>query len=241
MNEYLKTMMEFAGYGNPEGKYWFVGMEEALSIENPSDLKDYQQGIMCNTDEHNYSYYKKRFYKENSGSRYTAIYDIMGRIEMGSKGIIGELDSWLDSNQFRKGCDNFYTPLFPLGKARIRKPLPQISMDLFGLDTMSQYKEMVENHRFPFLRSVWAKNQDKVTICFGKGYWDYFKMAFGLESVKPESLEDGKILFFQEANTYLVPFFWYGNHGMGKHIEFLCKHIRKSSRVTSGQDCASDQ
>ena len=48
MNENLKVMVDFKGYGNPSGKYWFIGMEERLEINGDSEIGDYKRGIIFN-------------------------------------------------------------------------------------------------------------------------------------------------------------------------------------------------
>ncbi|MFC2126153.1 hypothetical protein ACFLU5_15225 [Bacteroidota bacterium] len=41
MNDRLKTIINFMGYGNPNGNYWFIGIEEKLSIDSEEKLKPY--------------------------------------------------------------------------------------------------------------------------------------------------------------------------------------------------------
>ena len=39
MNNNLQTMMDFMGYGNPKNSIWFIGIEEAGTVEEEK-IKD---------------------------------------------------------------------------------------------------------------------------------------------------------------------------------------------------------
>ncbi len=33
MDDYFKIMNDFRGFGNPDGKFWFIGIEEAMPLD----------------------------------------------------------------------------------------------------------------------------------------------------------------------------------------------------------------
>lgn len=227
MNSRLKTVMNFKGYGNPEGKYWFIGIEEALSIDNDEKLKPYKSGILYNEID-DYTKEKEKFKKEkeHKGKRYTSVYDIIGKVLMHVDGNTGDLTKFLDNNLFFRNGNNFYTNIFPLGKPKVKTKLPIEELEFFGIGDKDKYINAVEDERYKMLRKLWNDSNQEVTICFGKGHWNKFVELFNLKESKSIEVEKGKIAFYPDEKIYLVPFFV--NFLMsGTMIDKLSQDIKK--------------
>ena len=79
MNEQFQILNDFKGFGNPNGKIWFVGLEEAVDFET-----DYEQILKSYSKE--YLLAEKGSIQEDAkryGNSYTKIYDIMAKIMTG--------------------------------------------------------------------------------------------------------------------------------------------------------------
>ena len=228
MNKRLKTMMDFKGYGNPKGKYWFIGIEEALAIDTDEKLKPYESGI-SNNNKGDYTKYKNEFYeqlrKDGIRGKYTSTYDIVGKIIKSVEGIDEDLTEFLDKNLFTETGNNFYTNIFPLGKSKANDSLQKKSLDFMGLKDMKEYFEAVKNYRNKNLHKLWKESNSTVTICFGKRNWDDFENLLKKDKSQRLEVVKDKIYLHSDSNIYLVPFFV--NYAMnGNLIDMLSKDIR---------------
>ena len=230
MNDRLKTVMKFKGYGNPEGGYWFIGIEERLPIDNDDKLSPYKKGIMFN-EKGDYSKYKAEFYqqkrKEGKRGTYTAVYDIMGKILMDIQGLNGDPTNFLDEHLFEENGSNFYTFLYPLGKRLATATLSKATKDFMGLNNMDEYYEIVEENRFKFLYKLWDDSKPKCTICFGKGNWNNFDKLLKQDKSNRLEVVENRIYFYPESNVYLVPFFGNRRGSIRDLINLLSNDIKK--------------
>lgn len=228
MNEQLKIMMDFKGYGNPKGKYWFIGIEEALAIDNDEKLKPYISGVLHN-NKGDYTKYKEEFYEnlrnEGKSGRYTSTYDIVGKIIRSVEDIDEDLTEFLNKNLFTESGNNFYTNIFPLGKPNAKDSLQKRSLDFMGLQDMKEYFEIVRNYRYKNLYNFWNESNQAVTICFGKRNWDDFENLLNKDKSQRQEIIKDKIYLHSGSNIYLVPFFV--NYSMnGNLIDILTTDIR---------------
>jgi hypothetical protein len=225
MNENLRIFMNFKGWGNPRGCFWFIGIEEAQEFsekEIPRLLTLYRKWV-CASEPGDYDREKKEFLKTNPGKRFTSVYEIMGKIVKEVRGK-DNLDDFLNNELFTENGEIFQSNIYPLGKRSLRSELPEHYKKYFGLRTREEYFHIVETKRFEILRKYWAERKRKVTICFGKTIWDQFKALFRLGN-DYELVNDGMIIFYPNEKIYLTPFFM--NRWMSHaRIEILGTHIR---------------
>lgn len=221
--------MDFKGYGNPHGKYWFIGIEEALTIDSDEKLKPYESGISYNT-KGDYSKFKNEFYNElkEKGKRgtYTSTYDIAGKIIMNVEGNNEDLTKFLDKNILTENGNNFYTNIYPLGKPKANDKLQKKSLDYMGLSGMEEYRKIVKSDRFKSLSKLWTDSKPDVTICFGKGNWNEFENLLKLDSSKRKEIVKNRIYLHHKSTVYLVPFFSYRKNCIGDIIDELSHDIR---------------
>ncbi len=226
MNERLQTMMDFKGYGNPQGKYWFIGVEEALAIDSEKKLEPYKKGIDY-YETGGYTDARNQFKRENPKKRYTSVYDIIGKIILkAEKGDDNNLIEFLDNHLFQKDGNNFYTIIYPLGKKKLTDNLSQKTLDFMGLRDMKEYLNKVRKYRFNKVYEYWTTARPLITICFGIGNWIDFRKIFHLDESQKEVKAEGKIEYYPQERIYLVPYFI--NHQMsGKMIDSLSCDIKK--------------
>jgi len=74
MMEYFDILNNFKGFGDPEGKVWFIGIEEA-SAWSP----------VPETDSGKYKRYEQEYFWNGpeEGNEYTSVYDVMSKIMIG--------------------------------------------------------------------------------------------------------------------------------------------------------------
>lgn len=211
MNEYLQVMMNYKGYGNPAGKYWFVGIEEADDFgkwrcdDLGEKIKQYKDecGFLLNGD---LKKIKEEFMRKNPKRRFTSIYNIIAKIVLGIENRdLSEIKSFLDNQLFTRDGSTFQMNLFPLGKPA-EKNWPSEFEHLFGLKNSTHYmQEIKASNRFQSLRDFWIEHRPKVTICFGEAHWKDFKELFKIADA--EIKETDKLQFCQSKGVVLAPFF----------------------------------
>ena len=211
MNEHLQTLMNYKGNGNPDGKYWFVGVEEAAEFgkwgneELDEKIKPYKTewGFLMNGDLRKI---KEEFIRKNPKRRFTSVYNIIAKIVLGIENRdSSEMTSFLDNQLFTRDGSTFQMNLYPLGKPA-EKNCPSEFEHLFGLKNSTHYmQEIKANNRFQSLRDFWIEHRPKVTICFGEAHWKDFKELFKIADA--EIKETDKLQFCQSKGVVLAPFF----------------------------------
>lgn len=79
MNNQFQILCDFKGFGNPNGKIWFVGLEESIEFETDFDqiLKSYSK---------EYIPFEKGSIQKDAkkfGNSYTKVYDVMAKLMTG--------------------------------------------------------------------------------------------------------------------------------------------------------------
>lgn len=223
INKNLETMLNFKGYGNPNGKFWFIGMEEALEVNEPDKLKPYEMGLM-HYSIGDYSKEKAKFQLENPIGRYTQVYSYIGKLLKSIAKSKVELDEFLDENFIQKSGNNFYTILRPLGKSMFKLDADPAYLQFYGLKNMKEYLLQVENSRFKLIGDLVTEHDPSIVICFGKSLWSEYRKVFQLS--EPTATFD-KVEYYNAYNRsyYLLPFF--GNGQMSdERIQSVADHIR---------------
>ena len=219
MNNQFNILNNFKGFGNPKGKIWFVGVEEAADFNSNLDniIKVYSKDFVP---------FRVNSIREDAlkyGINYTEVYDIMAKI-------IVELYPNTDWKTYRNeklltaDSKEFQMNLYPLGKKNT-KIWPKFYQDTFGFKDQQEYISFVKETRFKFLNKFRITEKPSFTICFGKTYRDDFKTAFDL---KEGIMSEFNIEYFPNERVIITPFF--NNRNMGqerinKITEIIKSHI----------------
>ena len=172
--EQIRRLLKFRGYGNPAGRYWFIGMEEGGS--NPweelagradkwGEIEDLAR--VCRPWAPNLDLTKC----------ITPTWWIMCRV-------IGRLSGkpWRDTDFVReyqstrlgrRDGETFLTELLPLPKKNIGDwPFG------FLYPTRQDYEDAVRPDRIEGLRELFADHKPKYVFCYGKANWKHYKSVF---------------------------------------------------------------
>jgi hypothetical protein len=209
MTPEFEILDQFLGWGNPQGQYWFIGIEEADEWCK-DDAKD-QTAI---------AQYKKKIVYAEPGQmqeernrhkgRFTPIYDIMSEIVLRAGGQWAGREKARDytNNQlFHKSSDTFQINLFPLGKRSLAS-WPQDYKRRFGFESKKEYMKYVRNgcRLKEMIYNEWKRhNPNKITVCFGVTEWPLFKKALRLSDAAWPQAEDWLQVYVKER-VILCPF-----------------------------------
>jgi len=226
--EEFECLLNFIGWGDPNGGLWTIGIEEAGEwCIDRMDKKAKEKFIkLCGGREDNkydLNYVKKcikekfcksfEFVKEDENLAWP-IANISAKIGCGLskffKNWKGEWRRYRDEKLWQKGSKIFNGNLYPLGKKALKKKFSKCGCyeELFGIteDRLKDYYEAVRKERFQHIRKFKNECNPKAIICYGKTFWNEFKKLFGLkrEGIKEEN---GKIEIYPEEKIILTPHF----------------------------------
>ncbi|MCB0525604.1 MAG: hypothetical protein KDC86_13880 [Saprospiraceae bacterium] len=206
MNDQFQILSDFKGFGNPNGKIWFVGLEEATNFETDFDqiLKGYSIEYIP-AEKGSIQKDAKKY-----GNSYTKVYDVMAKI---MTGLFPKTDwrTYRNNLLLTKEGNEFQMNLYPLGKKSLNA-WPEFYQRQFGFKTKQEYLTKVQADRFPGLYNYWKKNAPDFTICFGIGNIDDFKKAFKLNT--EFELSESNLYLFPTDKVLITPFF--DNRNMGQ-------------------------
>ncbi len=205
MNDDFMVLNEFVGYGNPKGRFWFIGLEEA------GDWKAPPSEVQMNG-------YRKRFLPRKAGDiknqadqqkeKYTKIHDVMSKLVLAvTRQVDPESGDWRkyrNEQLLVEGGDTFQANLYPLARrSSSSKKLPEKYQELF--DVGEWYQDEVLKKRFDMLYREWKEYHPRFTICFGKGEWRSFEKLLRLK-IEPPYEEVDKCRIYR-SGVVLCPFF----------------------------------
>jgi hypothetical protein len=206
MNKQFQILNNFKGFGNPNGKIWFIGLEEAANFENNLDqvLKDYSKEIM--------PFEKGSIERDSNKLRnsYTKVYDIMSKI---MTGLFPSTDwrTYRNNLLLTNEGNEFQMNLYPLGKKSLNI-WPEFFERQFDFKSKQDYQKIVQTDRFSTLYNFWKLNSPEFTICFGIGHVEDFKSALRLG--KELELKESNFFLFPKEKVLITPFF--DNRNMGQ-------------------------
>lgn len=208
MKDDFQIFNKFKVFGKPDGKIWFIGLEEAANfeVEYEQNLLNYSKEVLC---------FEKGLIEKDAkelGNSYTKVYDIMSKIMVG---ILKENDwkTYRNSKLLTDIGNEFQINLYPLGKKNL-KSWSELYERKFEFKNKKEYLNYVQAHRFPILYNFWKQNSPKFTICFGLGNFNDFIKAFQLES--ESKIEDKNLYLFKKEKLIITPFFHNGHMGQKK-------------------------
>ncbi len=199
MNDQFNILNNFKGFGNPKGKIWFIGLEEAANFETDLEniLKSYSKEYLPS---------EKGSIRKDAlkfGNRYTKVYDVMAKIMAGLYPTT-DWKTYRNENLLTIDSNEFQMNLHPLGKKNL-SIWPQFYHTQFGFKDKQDYLTKVQEDRFPLLYNFWESNKPYFTICFGKGNIGDFKKLFGLDT--EIHLKESDISLFPQDKILITPFF----------------------------------
>ena len=224
----IKKLLVFRGYGNPNGRFWFVGMEEgggdieslrirADKFSNLEDLAESHQRFVSHE-------------MSNLISTWRIMSAIAGRIS-------GVADLWdpeyarnYQVNRLgRTNVETYLTEILPL-------PKPSLDDWPYGdiCDSPQDYFEQVYPTQLYSLRTEYEEADPKpqFVFCYGKKYWPHHREIFNFAAFQPAL--NGNIQWERNESTVFVltNFFGYGWTGFGENfIDALCEFaITKSPK-----------
>ncbi len=222
----VKKLLAFRGYGNPSGRFWFVGMEEGggdfESLQIRADEFANLEDIATSPAK----------FESHDMSKSISTWRIMSAIV----GRISGTENWWETacttnyqmNRLGRLNDETYlTEILPL-------PKRSLSDWPYGnfFDSPKSYFEQIFPAQLASLRLEYSESKSKpeFVFCYGKKYWPFHKKIF--ESIDFESALDDRILWGQNHSTIFVltNFFGYGWTGFGENfVEKLCQFVLSKS------------
>ena len=175
--EQMQRLLKFKGYGNPAGRYWFIGMEEgggsldellmrADQFDEVQDLDSAQRLIDPKVDR-----------CKLVTSTWTTMCQIVGKLS--------GVTAWSDtdhggfvrtyqSNRLgRCNDETFLTEILPLPKKN-SKDWPYASL----YASRKVYEAAVLPRRIAELRDLFDKHSPEYVFCYGKGFWPHHRSVF---------------------------------------------------------------
>jgi len=213
--EILNT--QFIGYGNPNGKYWFGGIEGAAAFDIRENVEKFCKdlnGKMYIPDEPDVTAKTRK----KMGSKYTKIYDAMAKIVLmhreGKQEVgVDEANKYVNEKLFMEFGDNFQINLYPLGKRKVNYWETKYN-DMFGFKNKNEYLCKVRKERFPEIRKFVEQynHPERIIVCFGVTHLDDYINAFGADLLV-QSGKSSRIYTDQKHRLLVVDFPAYGWFG----------------------------
>ncbi len=225
----LARLLNFRGYGNPAGDYWFIGMEEgggspeelpirADHFREIEDLETAQTIIDPNM---------------NRRKLITSTWTSMCRIV---RNISGDRD-WCDVEAVRDyqerdlgrfTGETFLTEILPL-------PKPDINAWPYGAHWPSNdvYWKAIIPERVSYLRELYSQNKLKYTFCYGKEFWPHHKSIF--RDLRFETLISDDVEYSVSGDSVVVLTRFFDPSYQGFTIDFigeLCEQVKSVVRLS---------
>lgn len=207
--EEIEKLLNFQGYGNPRGEFWFLGMEEQgqgteLELRWRSSFDEVEDLMGVH----------HRWEQFNPGDKFNAerlipTWATMSKIVRRLKG----LSNWSDTEQVRRyqaerlgrlDGETFLTEIlpFPAWNTRDWPANP-------CFETRAQYEKEVRPKRISMLRELHETYSPRYVFCYGTGNWAHHHDIFSDVSFEP--ILDGRVLLGRSRSSTIVltPFFAY--------------------------------
>ncbi len=172
--EQFERLNAFVGYGNPSGRYWFVGMEEGL--ERGGDLaREIRIRATWNAVEDVHRTraslglgMRGRHPAWRSMSRIALKLD--GRVDWSETAAVRD---YKETRLARADGDTFLTEVMPLPSTTVGE-WPYVA----PYDTREEYYEKVRPGRMALIRDFVSRYRPSYILCHGKTNWEFHKQLF---------------------------------------------------------------
>ena len=195
-----------AGWGDPIGGLWFIGIEEGSAWKGGPEVVDQwfdQNAITALGDMTYESCPAEGGLPAASGSRVRyweqAIFDRL-RAHHGNTSPPPPLWS--------PGSRVFHTNLYPLARYSVAS-WPDYFETLFGVASAEVYRQAVHAQRFAKLRGARKQAAPQAIVCFGKAFWPEFAALLGLDPESARFEAEGKLKCYDAEKVICTPFFGY--------------------------------
>jgi len=183
--EQIHRLKGHLGAGNPAGRFWFIGMEEAGGSDHELRVRaDHFDPIIDHANG------RKLINPEvDLRALTTQVWPAMCRIVARVGGDPrwrdrGRVKDYLEHHLGRLDGDTFLTEVLPLPKRSVSDwPYKQL------WNTQADYISDVIEGRIELLRNLYQESAPTYTFCYGNKFWDYHKKVFS--DLKFETLIDG--------------------------------------------------
>ncbi len=195
------------GFGNPQGKFWFIGIEER-GKGTPEELA-WRQLFQPIEDLISVHDRWKAFEPEYVFKARTLIptWGTMSKIVLRLKGA----SNWAD----REAAREYQSSLLgrPNGETLLTEilPLPALSVSDWPMAyqqkwaTKESYRQEVLPERIKTLRDLFEANHPRYVFCYGKGHWEHYKKVF--PEVEPALDGFVELATIGSSKVILTPFF----------------------------------
>jgi len=191
-DQQIRRLLKFKGYGNPAGRYWFIGMEEGG--DHPWEEMVGRADTWREVEDlaHAPRPWAPEF-RSTLHMCHTSTWWMMCQI-------VGRLSSepaWCDTSHggFVRGYQSkclgrrcgktFLTEILPLPKKNISDwPFESLYA------TRDEYEEAVLSERLRELRNLFDRYEPEYVLCYGKSFWPHHRQVFS--DAEFTSILDGK-------------------------------------------------
>ena len=196
----LERVFKFEGYGNKNGPYWFIGIEEGGGSIEQLRLR---ARLYDNVEDLDAAHRKIGLREEMLKS---STLKVMSKLTMA---MIGRSE-WMEKpayNEYhatelgRADGDTFLTELMPLACPNM-KVWPYESI----CPSRAEYNAMVRPGRLRWLRSEIATFQPCFVICYGKMNWRHHQEIFSDVTFTPKLNENIRVGKSGRSTILLIPF-----------------------------------
>lgn len=238
MTKEFDILNAFIGSGNPFGRIWFIGLEEANEWSENPEKKIYKPYEQCISALGPGDMERLEEKTKDTRKRFTPTFGIMSKLllAIAKEEYPSKLKQYHDAvKDYRnkkllwESGDTFQCNLYAIGK-RSLKDWPPWYKTLFGFNSRQDYysSEFVKC-RFELIRKQWETCAPRITICFGKGHWDSFRTLLKLEEQPPDNWYQ-IYRFGIRSRIFLCPFLSYRSNCLpDKRIITLSKAIREAA------------
>ncbi len=230
----IHRLLKFKGYGNPAGRFWFIGMEEgggslnelllrADHFDEVEDLDCAQRLIDPEVDR-----------CKLVTSTWTTMCHILGKLSgepaWSDTSHGGFVRTYQSTRLGRCNGETFLTEVLPLPKKNT-KDWPYESLFL----TRQAYEAAVLPLRLNELRDLFDKHCPKYVFCYGKGFWPHHKELFSDAEFAP--ILDGAAQIATLGPTTITLTKFFDPSFAGVTVEFigrLCDTVSAARASGSG-------
>jgi hypothetical protein len=224
----VQKLLEFVGYGNPDGRFWFVGMEEAGDLK-PAELLTRAREFHV-IDDLARAHALPGYLTDMTKLRPT--WSAMSRLVLRLSGEANwrdrDLVRWYQMNRLgRANGETFLTEALPL-------PCPSTAQwpyeSLFA--TRDMYRGKLLRRRLGRLRALFDQHRPQYVFCYGKDYWAEFQQVFAGAAF--EDIEPGRVrVAHTKSGTVVLTHFFSSWFMTDERIDRIAAQTAGLERLTA--------
>ncbi len=181
-SDQVRHLLAFLGYGNPAGRFWFIGMEEqGAAVSEDFDLELQWRLSFAQIEDLIPAHGRWVQFKNDEAfdpTKLVRTWSIMSKLVLRLSGS-SDWQSQAAVRDFqaehlgRTDGETFLTELLPL-------PAPSLAHWPYAayFPARADYVSQVLPGRLNELRALFDLHYPELVVCYGKGYWDLHKQLF---------------------------------------------------------------